>query len=426
LSSDAVSGTPEVHANGEHLRGQWHDDAETVAVFKGVPFAAPPVGDLRWRAPRLHTPRSGPQQATEFAPGCMQGPHIVDWYANVAVEFGAGPGATGKPNGVSEDCLYLNVWTPKGALDDGATKIPVMVWFHGGSNKGGWSYEPNYIGAELTKKGVVVVSIAYRLGPFGFFSHPGLSQSQPDEAIANFGLLDQMAALEWVRAHIESFGGGSDRVTCFGESSGAGDLGSIFVADSELCRRWIAQSPGGSYAERQTLATEQARGIEIAAQLGIDNEAGSIGKLRAVRAEELLAAADVALPGHYYDVVKDDRTVLLAPLESLDRERQTRIDFLLGTNRDEWYMYISEDSGQEDVDEWLANVAPESASVSGARSPANRARDAMRDTAGCGAGFRDRRACLGVLLHPATRRTRRGKTGCVPWHRNSLRLRHPR
>ncbi len=363
LQSCAFAEAPDVRANGEYLQGQWDDDSETIAVFQGVPFATPPVGELRWRAPLAHMPRSGPQQATKFAPGCMQGSHIVNWYANVAAGFGAGPGETGQPNGVSEDCLYLNVWTPNGALDAGATKLPVMVWFHGGSNKGGWSYEPNYIGTELAKKGVVVVTIAYRLGPFGFFSHPGLSQSQPDEAIANFGLLDQLAALEWVQAHIESFGGDKDIVTCFGESSGAGDLGSIFVADSELCRRWIAQSPGGSYAERQTLAAEQEIGIKIAAQLGIENDAESIDKLRAVPVEELLAAAEVALPGHYYDVVRDDRTVLLAPLESLDWERQTRIDFMLGTNRDEWYMYLPEDTEQGDVDEWLANVAPESATV---------------------------------------------------------------
>jgi len=132
----------------------------------------------------------------------MQGPHIVDWYADVAAEFGAGPGETGRPNGVSEDCLYLNVWTPDLDADDAAGMLPVMVWFHGGSNKGGWSYEPNYVGAELARKGVVVVSTAYRLGPFGFFSHPALAETQPGEAVANFGLLDSIAALGWVQAHI--------------------------------------------------------------------------------------------------------------------------------------------------------------------------------------------------------------------------------
>ena len=161
---------PRVHANGEDLVGAWVYGRGSVAVFKGVPFAAPPVGELRWRAPRPHQPRQGPQQAVEFAPACMQGPHITNWYAGVAAGFGYGPETVGRPNGVSEDCLYLNVWTPSPQTGAG---LPVMVWVHGGSNKGGWSYEPNYIGDKLAARGVVVVTVTYRLGPFGFFSHPG-------------------------------------------------------------------------------------------------------------------------------------------------------------------------------------------------------------------------------------------------------------
>ena len=354
---------PEVRANGEYLQGQWHDDAETIAVFKGVPFATPPVGELRWRAPRVNSPRSGLQQATEYASACMQGPHIVDWYARVAAEFGAGTDEVGRPNGVSEDCLYLNVWTPNLQPNVATRRLPVMIWFHGGSNKGGWSYEPNYIGAELAMKGVVVLSTAYRLGPFGYFSHPSFARSQPDEPIANFGFLDQTAALEWVHKHIDVFGGDPDNITCFGESSGAGDLGNFFALDVKLCRRFIAQSPGGSYAELNNLADEQQNGFKIAAQLGIPNDDESAARLRQVAAEDLLAAADKALPGHYYDVVKDDRTISLAPLESLNREQTSRIDFLLGTNRDEWYMYIPEDADEETIDRWLAENAPESTSV---------------------------------------------------------------
>ena len=158
---------PIVYANGEELHGAW-ENGEEVAVFRGVPFAAPPVGDLRWRAPMANTARSGPQNAATFAPACMQTPYITDWYASVAKTFGHGPESVGRPNGVSEDCLYLNVWSPQ--LDANA-KLPVLVWVHGGSNKGGWSYEPNYIGAKLAAEGVIVVTITYRLGAFGFFSH---------------------------------------------------------------------------------------------------------------------------------------------------------------------------------------------------------------------------------------------------------------
>jgi len=354
---------PVVRANGEHLQGQWVDKSNAVSVFRGIPFAAPPVGELRWRAPRPHVPRSGRQLATQFQPACMQGPHIVDWYVRVAAAFGAGRDEVGKPNGVSEDCLDVNVWTPKLPASGSPDKLPVMVWFHGGSNKGGWSYEPNYVGAELAARGVVVVTTAYRLGPLGFFSHPSFADSQRGEAVANFGFLDQTAALEWVHAYIDAFGGDPGNVTCFGESSGAGDLGNFFVVDIELCRRLIAQSPGGSYAERSSLADEQKNGLKIAAQLGIPDDDKAVDRLREIPAEALLAAADIALPGHYYDVIADDRTVFEAPLESLKREQQSKIDFLLGTNRDEWYMYLADDTGEEDIVRWLAENAPGSTAV---------------------------------------------------------------
>jgi para-nitrobenzyl esterase len=162
ISASVIAGNnPLLRANAEQLEGQWTDESKTVAVFKGIPFAEPPVGALRWRAPQPHQARVGNQDASEFAPACMQSSHIVDWYADVARMFGAEPGSTAEPNGISEDCLYLNVWTPNLA---GREKGPVMIWFHGGSNKGGWSYEPNYIGANLAAKGVVVVTVAYRLG----------------------------------------------------------------------------------------------------------------------------------------------------------------------------------------------------------------------------------------------------------------------
>ena len=299
--------------------------------------------------------------ARQFAAACMQGPHIVDWYTRVAEAFGAGRDAVGEPNGVSEDCLYLNVWTPNLPAPGSTDKLPVMVWFHGGSNKGGWSYEPNYVGAELAARDVVVVTTAYRLGPLGFFSHPSLADSQPGEAIANFGFLDQIAALEWVRAHIDAFGGDRDNVTCFGESSGAGDLGNLFVTSINLCRRIIAQSPGGSYAERNTLADEQKNGLKIAAQLGIPNDNKAARRLRAVAADKLLAAADTALPDHYYDVVTDDKTLVETPLESLNHEQRSRIDFLIGTNRDEWYMYLADDTDENDIERWLAEHAPDDA-----------------------------------------------------------------
>lgn len=164
--ASAQASVPQVSANGELLQGLWEGDQGNIASFKGVPFAAPPVGDLRWRAPVAHLPRQGPQSATDFAPACMQGNHMSRWYAGVARDFGADSSGVGQFNGVSEDCLYLNVWSPN--LEPGPG-LPVMVWVHGGSNAGGWSYEPNYLGERLVARGVVVVSITYRVGLFGFF-----------------------------------------------------------------------------------------------------------------------------------------------------------------------------------------------------------------------------------------------------------------
>ena len=132
----------------------------------------------------------------------------------MAVAFGHGPENVGRFNDVSEDCLYLNIWTP--ALDPEA-KLPVMVWVHGGSNVGGWSYEPNYVGDRLAARGVVVVSVAYRLGVFGFFSHAVLDNG-PGQPVANFGWLDSEQALRWIQAHIAAFGGDPDNVTVMGLS----------------------------------------------------------------------------------------------------------------------------------------------------------------------------------------------------------------
>lgn len=179
------------------------------AVFKGVPFAAAPVGERRWRAPTPPSPWSETRRAHDFAPACMQGPHIEDWYADVAEAFGAERSVVPAPSGVSEDCLYLNIWTPD--LNP-AEPAPVMIYFHGGSYRGGWSYEPNYHGMAFAERGVVLVTAAYRLGAFGYLAPPELASDEGRHP----GLLDQIAALEWVRDNIAAFGGNPANVTIFG------------------------------------------------------------------------------------------------------------------------------------------------------------------------------------------------------------------
>src|SRR5208283_4118744 len=223
-----AAGALTVQANHETLLGARGERFAQVASFKGIPFAAAPVGELRWQAPRPHAPRAGTQHATEFAAACFQDSYNTDWYRDLAQNFGVDAAAFADPT-VSEDCLYLNVWTP--ALGARA-RLPVMVWIHGGANKSGWSFEPNYLGEALAARGdVVVVTIAYRLGIFGFFGHPQLRGSA---APSNFGLLDQIAALHWVKDNIRAFGGDAGNVTVFGESAGGADIG--YLAASPLAR----------------------------------------------------------------------------------------------------------------------------------------------------------------------------------------------
>ena len=358
LASES-SPAPFVVANGEELHGAWAGGEAPVAAFQGIPFARPPVGDLRWRAPGKHVPRPGPQQAASFAPACMQGPGMVNWYIRIARAFGAGPEETGRPGGMSEDCLYLNVWTPKPVV---GAKLPVMVYVHGGSNSGGWSYEPNYLAENLAARGVVVVTIAYRLGPFGFFSHPALEGSG-DEPVANFALLDIRAGFHWVREHVRAFGGDPENITGFGESAGAFNLIDLLLADmargrvgTSMFHRLISQSIGGPAMARKTLADEQATGVFLAEQLGLDEDV-TAARLRQVPADDLLEAAGRLPDEHYHSAVIDGRVVPSHPRETLARAQASGVELITGTNADEWYMYIAGDSDREDLREWLAENA---------------------------------------------------------------------
>lgn len=358
---------PVVTANHETLTGMWEGDEGNIATFKGVPFAAPPVGELRWHSPqpiqnRDGQARKGMRDATEFAPGCMQNDYLVKWYAGVATKMGHSADVVGRPRGVSEDCLYLNVWTPELNPEK---PLPVMVWVHGGSNKSGWSYEPNYIGNRLAAKGVIVVSIGYRVGPFGFFSHPRLDNGE-GEPVANFGLLDIVAAFTWVKENIASFGGDPKNVTAFGESSGAGDIRDWLateIVEQRLYHNSIAQSPGGSLSKRRTLEDEQKTGEKLIAYLGLNNETLTAGDLRALAAQDIVRAGAEALPGHYFDVVTDQLTMTDRPLESFDRDAMSNVNFLIGSNRDEWYMYNDPAMTWDDVDRWLQKRVPNQSGV---------------------------------------------------------------
>jgi len=338
---------PTVTAGGETLVGAHGTREPRVATFKGVPFAAPPVGERRWRAPQPPVPRHGAQRATRYAAACFQDGYNSDWYRKVAAAFGGG--ATGfRDPPFSEDCLYLNVWTP--ALDQRAA-LPVIVWIHGGSNKAGWAFEPDYDGEQLAARGhVVVVTIAYRLGVFGYFGHPGLRGAA---APANFGLLDQVAALRWVRDEIRAFGGDPGNVTIAGESAGGAAVGYLAASSlaTGLFRRLISESGGFQMLEDLTLADVERAGLAVAVALpGVPD----LEALRRLPSAELFAAAKRALPDYYYSAVVDGISLDRPPAAAY--RRGLPYDLLIGSNANEWYMYLDDDPAA--LARTLAAVAP--------------------------------------------------------------------
>ncbi len=214
---------PTVAITGGQIRGALSVPG---AVFKGIPFAAPPVGALRWREPQPVAPWPGTRDATQYSPACVQNPIGTGAFLGPLARRYGSTASTPLWN-LSEDCLYLNVWTPAWPAPQPSA---VMVWLHGGSNRIGSGNEPGYDGAELAKHGVMVVTVNYRLGALGFFAHPDLSRESPHHSSGNYGLLDQIAALRWVRDNIAQFGGDPARVTVFGESAGAIDAGMLLCS----------------------------------------------------------------------------------------------------------------------------------------------------------------------------------------------------
>lgn len=358
--TDATT-TVSATANNELLGGELN---QSIAVFRGIPFAQAPIGALRWQAPQAHIPRPGPQDATEFADACMQGPHIVDWYKDLVVAFERDPAVVQSPP-FSEDCLYLNIWTP--ALNVASTqapkadtkKLPVMVWIHGGSNKGGWAYEPNYLGHALAQQQVVVVSIAYRLGVFGFFAHPQLSQQQAISA--NFGLLDQIAALKWIQQHIHAFGGDAQNITVFGESAGAANIAYLIASPlaKGLFQRAIHQSAGFQMAAHNSRVAEEPLGVALATELNIDPHKPAIEQLRAIDAQQLLAATEKAYAGHYFAPLIDQHVLQDEPLQTFATQQQNSVSLMIGSNAHEWYMYLDEATDHDAVNDYIdANTEP--------------------------------------------------------------------
>jgi para-nitrobenzyl esterase len=256
------------------------------AVFKGIPYAAPPVAELRWREPQPVAVWSGIRDATKPGSACVQDPDGMDRFLQpLAATYGA-PDHFEQLSS-SEDCLYLNVWTL--GLPPGKP-LPVMVWLHGGSNVMGSGSQSAYDGATLASQGVIVVTINYRLGVMGFLSHPQLTSESPHHSSGNYGLLDQLASLAWVRANIAEFGGDPGNVTLFGESAGAIDAGMLIVSplSAGLFRRVISESgPFFGMGQATTLAEAEKVGIEVG-RLAQSGSKSPIENLRTLPASKVV------------------------------------------------------------------------------------------------------------------------------------------
>jgi para-nitrobenzyl esterase len=290
-----------------------------VRVFKGIPFAAPPVGDLRWKAPQPPASWDGVRKATEYGPRCMQARVYDDMIFRDAN---------------SEDCLYLNVWTPAKSDTD---RLPVMIWIYGGGFQAGSASEPRQDGERLAIKGIVVVGFNYRLGVFGFLSHPELTAESPNHASGNYALQDQVAALRWVSDNIAAFGGDPGNVTIFGESAGSYSVSAMMATPLArgLFHRAIGESgaffPAATEGLRTpVLAVSEESGVALAKLLGAD----SLAALRAKPAEEVLKASRGASTLRFTPNI-DGYVLTKDPRETFANGEQSKVSLLAGWNADE-------------------------------------------------------------------------------------------
>jgi para-nitrobenzyl esterase len=339
---DDQRGAPRLRINGEKVTGQYLASGDNHVVFRGMPYAAPPVGDLRWRPPAPYRTATGSRDALEFAPPCPQPDGAqgnVSWYWDVAEGFGQEPGVVPPMGDTSEDCLYLNIWSTNWR---GRAKHPVMVWIHGGSNHTGWSHESLYRGASLARRGVVVVTINYRVGEFGFLAHPALSAESAQHSSGNYGLLDQIAALRWVQEHIDQFGGDPDRVTIFGESAGGANVGYLMASPEAkgLFHRAISQSGGYQMNDSRTLEFEEARGRKLARALRVEEGGDVAAALRRLTAQEILQASALFADEVDYGPNVDGWVLPDTPAAIFESGQQNDVPLIVGANANEWSMYV--------------------------------------------------------------------------------------
>ena len=323
-----------------------------LAVFRGIPYAAPPVGKLRWQPPQKPPSWTGVQNATSFGPACPQ----------QEVSELEGGGDLGR---MAEDCLYLNIWKP---ITQRNEKLPVMVWIHGGGFGVGAGSGPEYPGDRLARKGSIVVTLNYRLGALGFFVHEDLEKESPAGVSGNYGLLDQIAALRWVKKNIGAFGGDPERITLFGESAGAASINLLMLSPQAkgLFHRAIMESAtattlpyimpraNGDYAQAR------ATGRKFATTLEGNKSRDILAALRARTPEEILAATaspidDLAFSnkGFLFAPVYDGHLIPGRPEELLAQGMTPSLPVIIGTNKDEATLFTDDLTDKTYLD-WLA------------------------------------------------------------------------
>ena len=305
----APNSAPTITLTTGKLRGALTTSGE--AVFKNIPFAQPPIGDLRWSEPLPPKSWPGVRDATAFSPACVQS---------------GNEGASS-----SEDCLYLNVWTPAWPMQN--RKAAVMLWIYGGGNFAGATSDPTFNGESLARHGVILVTANYRLGVFGFFAHPELTRASPHHSSGNYGLLDQIAALQWVHDNIAHFGGDPSNVTIFGESAGSLDINVLMASPLSrgLFQRVIGES--GPVIAPPPLADGEKKGVDLAAKLN----APTLAQLRALPAATLQAATGQGLAylGANLGVTVDGWVFPESPMKVFAEGREQHVDLLLGSNSQE-------------------------------------------------------------------------------------------
>ena len=312
-SAYAQTNSPAVKIKNGQLQGSVENGVQS---FKGIPFAAPPVGKLRWREPQPVTNWTGVRNAKEFGPTAMQ----TNVFGDMAF----------RAPRMSEDCLYLNVWTP----DSKKKNLPVLVYFYGGGFVAGDGSEARYDGASMAAKGIVALTVNYRLGIFGHMVHPELTKESPHHASGNYGMLDQVAALKWVQENIAAFGGDPKRVTIAGESAGSISVNALMA--SPLSKNLFAQAIGESGSMLGTipstpLSKAEQTGVEFANSI----HAKSLEELRAIPAEKLLQSSMEGNPFRFQIITIDGYFFPKHPLEIFEKGEQAQVPLLAGWNSEE-------------------------------------------------------------------------------------------